>query len=135
MNTLITLSKGENKVFDVFSRCLWNRSGIQLENGNAYKIEVTGNQWWVDFYIPTGADGYSFPLLRSYESSRRVPNQNWFKLIGTIGNNIQNPIIIGRKFEDYIRLETGELFCFANDMETMYWNNWGSLRITVTRTG
>src|SRR6266481_5902419 len=28
----------------------------------------------------------------------------------------------------------GELICFANDSPKMYWNNWGRIRFSITRT-
>ena len=34
----------------------------------------------------------------------------------------------------FVAADTGELICFANDHESLYWNNRGAVDVTVTRT-
>jgi hypothetical protein len=82
----------------------------------------------------TDADGYTREALRPFEFLRRVPDQNWLKLIGAIGRDENSPIIIGSAMTNFSPSKSGELLCFANDVGWMYWNNRGSLRVTGTRT-
>jgi len=128
------LKSGQSKSFVVDSAKLWNRSGIALERGRVYDVNVEADQTWKDWYIPTDADGYTRETLRPFEFLRRVPDQNWLKLIGTIGRDEKSPIIIGSAVTNFSPSKSGELLCFANDVGWMYWNNRGSLRVTVTRT-
>jgi hypothetical protein len=128
------LKSGQSKSFVVDSAKLWNRSGIALERGRVYDVNVEADQTWKDSYISTDADGYTREALRPFEFLRRVPDQNWLKLIGAIGRDENSPIIIGSAMTNFSPSKSGELLCFANDVGWMYWNNRGSLRVTVTRT-
>jgi Uncharacterized alpha/beta hydrolase domain (DUF2235) len=127
------LKSGQSKSFVVDSAKLWNPSGIALERGRVYDVNVEADQTWKDWYIPTDADGDTRETLRPFEFLRRVPDQNWLKLIGTIGRDEKSPIIIGSAVTNFSPSKSGELLCFANDIAWMYWNNCGSVRVTVTR--
>jgi hypothetical protein len=64
---------------------------------------------------------------------RRKPNENWFSLIGNIGQSVEQEFLIEKKLEKYKVPLAGELFCYANDVPIMYFNNHGSLNLTITR--
>lgn len=88
---------------------------------------------------------------------RRVPTENWFSLICGIGQYVIPLTEIQPGHESEVRwlpldegaisqtlfnvgyqltfqaLYNGQLICFANDAFTEYWNNVGSINITVTR--
>jgi hypothetical protein len=127
------LKSGQSKSFVVDAAKLWNPSGIALERGRVYDVNVEGDQTWKDWCIPTDADGYTREALRPFEFLKRVPDQNWLKLIGAIGRDGRTPIIIGSGMTNFSPSKSGELLCFANDLAWMYWNNCGSIRVTVTR--
>lgn len=125
---------GQSKSFDVDAAKAWNASGILLEPNHVYDISVEDGQTWKDWYIVSDADGYRREALSSWECLRRVPDQNWFKLIGTIERDETAPIPIGKAHREFSPGKPGELFCFANDTRWTYWNNSGTIRVTVTRT-
>jgi hypothetical protein len=58
------LKSGQSKSFVVDSAKLWNRSGIALERGRVYDVNVEADQTWKDWYISTDADGYTREALR-----------------------------------------------------------------------
>ena len=79
---------------------------------------------WADWYLPpTDPDGFTTidmsgltrMLMGSFEKLRRIPQANWFALIGTIGKTTKTHFIIGTE-KTYTAVENGELFCFANDV-------------------
>lgn len=110
----------------------WNRTEIVITSGEHYLMTATGR--WIDFYIPHGPDGDPSPnaYLRSFESKRRVPEADWFTLIGAIDSQLATAFRIG-SFCNYAASITGELTCFANDVDGFYWNNWGHVTLSVTR--
>lgn len=127
------MKSGESKSFVVDAAKLWNPSGIALKAGCIYDVKVEGDQTWNDWYIPSDPDGYTREALRPWEFLRRVPNQNWLKLTGTIERNEKSPIAMGKGLTNFSPNESGELVCFANDIAWMYWNNRGSVSVTITR--
>ena len=113
----------------ISSRSRWNETNIALVAGKRYLITATGK--WVDFFLchgPAGDPGRGY--MRLFDHRKRVPNENWFALIGALGCNPNTAFLIGNKRD--ITIQTaGELTCFANDMSSMYWNNWGHVELCV----
>jgi hypothetical protein len=70
--------------------------------------------------------------MRLAERSRRVPTANWFALIGTLNGRDDTAFVIGRQLE-YTADASARLVCFANDVPWAYWNNFGSVTLTITR--
>eukprot|EP01035_Chromulina_nebulosa_P020863 gene20863-27040_t len=88
---------------------------------------------------------------------RRIPSANWMSLSCAIGQFVRPLVDPEPGFENLYRwlpldeseliptvfnvgefiefraVYTGELICFANDAHTLYWNNRGSIAVTVTR--
>jgi len=128
----IPLRTGEPSIFTICSAQRWCWTGLALERGATYRFEVAGEQTWKDASIVTGPDGYTLSRLRIFECLRRVPRAPWFTLIGTIDRQMNTAWVIG-KFYEGPSPTTGELICFANDVSLMYWNNTGSLQLTVTK--
>jgi len=60
---------------------------------------------------------------------------HWFTLIGTIGKSEKAAFIIGCSLKYFQPVENGRLYCFANDLSFMYWNNSGTVTVRVTRAG
>jgi len=121
----------------------WNKTGIVLEKGKTYKFEARGE--WVDKDMRTTANGFTTEdyytehpseliriLMGFLEKYRRIPQANWFTLIGTIGKTTKTHFIIGTE-KTYKAVQDGELFCFANDVSFAYENNKGELELEVTK--
>ncbi len=115
----------------------WNETRIHVEPGERYVLAATGA--WTDFFIRTDANGYETDdapravreFLRRFEPRRRVPGERWFCLIGAVGRD-GRPFQIGTGREWVVPPgEAGELLCFANDVPSAYWNNFGAVRLTI----
>jgi hypothetical protein len=142
-----TLKKGECFEMEVKAASKWNASGIRLDPKGKYDFQVIDEiSPWKDASIPATPTGWVMNskevqemgiLMKMFlgvtKNFRRVPNQQWFYLMGaTSGINYKEfPIGFGISGPD---VTDGEFCAFANDLSTMYWNNTGSLRLRVTRS-
>jgi len=122
----------------VYARTRYNHTGIQVEAGFAYRLAATGE--WRDAYIRSGPDGYGRdqvpvlfrPMFRMLERCRNHRTANWFELLGSVGKD-GSPFRIGSGCASWTAPASGELICFANDLDWMRWNNAGSVALTVAR--
>lgn len=117
---------------EVCSREKWNDTGIQVSAGETYRFEATGE--WDDASHRCGPEGYDSPnfILRAAEKLRRVPNARWFALIGVVNHDLSTAFVIGQGVQQTFAA-SGPLSCFANDVSFMYWNNKGSVKLTITK--
>jgi len=128
------LQVGESTTVVVQARSPWNDCGVGLSAENHYDFLVSAAQSWKDASIACDADGYSSQgSLKFFEPFRRVRSENWFKLIGVIEKSKSDPIVIGTGLRDFVASRSGPLYCFANDARLMYWNNHGSIQLTIVR--
>ena len=117
------------------ARETWNHTGIELAAGHSYQMLALGK--WTDFFIKRDANGFTSDeailakVLRKHERRRRMPRENWFALIGAIDRDETTAFKIGTALT-FDATATGELTCFANDEPGFYFNNWGSIELTVT---
>ena len=126
------LEANETVAFCVDAHNPDNAVGLILKTVCTYHIVANPGDWWVDFYIPCKANGYpSFPWMVQYESKRRIANANWFAASAYIQETKQS-FVIGEDWSGAPPAD-GQLICFANDVPKMYWNNWGSIRFSITR--
>ncbi|MFT5914625.1 MAG: hypothetical protein ACI81T_001115 [Bacteroidia bacterium] len=123
-----SLPVGQSITISVESSDYWNASGITVNSGEQYKITAAGT--WTDWYIDTDANGYSNWYLKLFTLLKRSKYENWFKLIATTNRNQQYPI--GSSSTITIG-QSGDLDFFANDANGFYWNNYGSIDVTITR--
>ncbi len=126
------MEAGETRTAEVDSREEWNATGIRLNAGEQYHFRAEGE--WIDWTVTCDADGYDSInfVQRHSEPLRRVPSERWFVLIGSIGREDGEVFRIGTE-TTYSPRSSGELFGFANDVSLAYWNNHGTVRLTVTR--
>ena len=135
------LEVGEKITVNIVARRYWNDTGLHVTAGQCYQLAARGT--WIDFYIPCAADGYPTPgwLLRGplglptriAQRLRRVPEGNWFVLAGAVraGGDCQYFASGGSR---EVRMPaSGQLALFANDVPGFYWNNFGSIRLEITR--
>jgi hypothetical protein len=136
---LIKLQIGESAVRPVTAVNFWNETGIELENGARYNLEVLPtDQVWMDgklFKQVTNAEGFSNIIISMANHLKRARGEKWFALIGCIAKQETTFFRIGNSCKDYSPPVSGELVCFANDAEKHYANNKGTLFLTVTRVG
>lgn len=134
------LAIGECATTSVEARRFLNHSGIHVVRGGEYRFDASGK--WYDASIECGPEGYvekdlaflrSIPL-RVFSGLRRVPDARWFELIAEVGQASKRFVRIGNRLDEWIAPADGELCAFANDVTGFYWNNRGSVGLTVTRT-
>ena len=124
---------------------------IQLALGKTYRFRASGT--WRDAGIEVDARGYPLPdrgyaafgirgtrqtIFELSERWRRVPEANWFALICTVGKTTATAFDVGRILARdgvYIAEHNGPLYCFANDLPFMYWNNHGAITLEVHPAG
>ncbi|MFK7799127.1 MAG: hypothetical protein AB8E82_16865 [Aureispira sp.] len=124
----LSLGVNQSVSISVHSKNLWNGSGVQVKAGEVYEIRASGT--WNDWYINTDANGYSNWYLGLVGFLKRVPSENYFKLIAAV--NRQRKYAVGKSASIRVT-ESGHLEFFANDVLTFYWNNSGSVYVTITR--
>jgi hypothetical protein len=116
---------------DIQAACYWNETGIRLEAGRTYDFIAEGN--WTDLTITSGPEGNPNPVWsqRIVERYLRAPGQRYFTLIGTLDRDPATIFPIGTRLLGWAPPRAGQLTCFANDVPMMYWNNRGSVRLSV----
>lgn len=141
--------KGENWVFPDFHTCNpWYATGIVLEKGATYAINVRETSIWRDGTIPAGPDGLQetpniFQKLMAFTRRDRQEGGEsrggWFQLMADIGGKQQLTVGSGKKITPD---HSGPLHFFVNDSQcdlclqgvfAYYRNNQGTAEITVTR--
>jgi hypothetical protein len=126
------MAPGESATTIVRARLRWNDTGIVLSAGETYRFAATG--CWIDWFIRhgPGGDPSTIAYLRCLEPLRVMPHAHWFALIGALDRDMRTAFVIGEG--DVWRPESsGELTCFANDVPGFFWNNWGDVRLDVSR--
>lgn len=130
----------------------YHESGWYLEAGETYRFHAVEKKALYDKNIRSpGLEGFdsSYPkkwttrfIMKFFESFRRRPKDNWFALIGGIkieGESIKQIDVKSDKFflmksETEIEAQvSGEFICFVNDVRVMYFNNKGTISITVQK--
>jgi len=112
----------------------WTRNPILLQDGE-YEFRADG--CWADLIIPCGPDGYPTPcwswLQRQLTGWRRAPAANWLALCGAVRRpGAKNHVFVIGKASHHT-LPEGKLYCFANDVYGFYWNNFGSVMVTMRK--
>jgi hypothetical protein len=114
------------------SGAIWVDTGVLLTAGDTYELRASGT--WHDASIVTDAAGYPSAnfFQRLTERLRRVPDAPWFALIGAIDRRKDTQFVIGagRTFRAPF---SGQLTCFANDLRGFYFNNSGSVMLSVEK--
>jgi hypothetical protein len=103
----------------------WNKTGFQVTAGKTYQFHTSGT--WCDAGNKCDAKGYEKPSLARWVWLRRVRGAPWFALIGTVEG--RDEFVIDEK--PWTAARSGELWCYANDVWFMYWNNRGSVTLEM----
>jgi len=138
----IELAIGESHECEVLAKHKYNWSGVHVLKGGSYTCTVADGDTWKDGGMECGPAGWKTKELPWYkegvvdfaERFRRVEKANWFALIGALGDEDDELIVIGDEKKPFVVKEDADLYLFANDMPSKYENNDGSLIVTVTRT-
>lgn len=136
------LKVGEAHTCTVLAENKYNWSGVALREGHQYRFAVPANDKWEDGNIECGPAGwaseelpwYKEGLVKFFEKYRRLKDANWFALIGAQGDEDHDLFLIGDHQASFRATKDVDLYLFANDMNSRYGNNKGSLEVTIERT-
>lgn len=117
----------------------WNATGIAVAAGEAYLLRASGT--WTDWFVHATPDGIALDevprlarlVYRVFARARRAPEAPWFALVGALGPTERTAFAIGRG-RTWTAPADGELHAFANDVPFAYWNNRGTLQLTIERS-
>ncbi|MDA8017146.1 MAG: C1 family peptidase [Thermoanaerobaculia bacterium] len=120
---------------EVRARRRWNDTRIVLQQGRRYRFQLRPDDDWKDWFVPSGPEGYELAYLRPLEPRLRVPKIGdekvpFFALVGCIGKSYRHAFRIAAG-QEVAAPATGRLYCFANDLSCMYWNNSGSVSLSI----
>jgi hypothetical protein len=108
-------------------------TGIDLVAGVTYEFRADGR--WLDLVIRSGPEGYPTPwwslLQRLVEEWRPLQTANWMTLGGEVRTGDGDVLRFGIGSRVRRQVPAGRLWCFANDAYGWYWNNFGSVSLTV----
>lgn len=126
------LSPGESHRVRISANERWADTNIDFVAGETYALKAEGK--WKDLFTECDADGYEcgWIWMKMAAKKRRMPEARWFELIGAIDNDSASYFRIGAGRE-FTPDRAGRLFCFANDLWGMYWNNCGGVWLNVER--
>ena len=72
-------------------------------------------------------------LVELFEDNRRHPEADWFEVIAALGDEDDELLRILSQDRVHAAARNAELYYFANDLDSKYGNNTGSIRVTVKR--
>ena len=123
---------GDARTMKIASRRRWNRTGVHVQPGQSFHLTASGR--WKDLFDlsdPGGHDGSKW-VYRLADSWRRAPHLPWFSLVGALDRDTSSFFAIGLE-STWSAPRAGEITCFANDVNLMYWNNRGSVTLRIER--
>ena len=127
---LYSLQVLETITIDVKARDFYSHFSFDVKQGHVYEFNHDSHTQWCDWYKWCGADGYDFPLASWI--GMRVKNAKCFSLCGSYNQERDKTFLIGSSNKILID-QNAHLYLFANDVKGFYWNNFGYIRVHVTR--
>ncbi|CCQ12801.1 putative orphan protein [Pseudoalteromonas luteoviolacea B = ATCC 29581] len=138
---LTVLQCGESATCHVYACEPFNHTGVLLQKGATYRFSASIDATWFDNGIEVTAMGWArdkqtlsqqkIPIA-SLEPFRRVPNANWFSLIGCINKDDSTSFEIAQSADVKV-LHSGEFTPFANDLHRYYGANAGKITLRISR--
>lgn len=128
----LAIDKSHTVIID--SALEWQDAEIEIEANQSYRFDASGR--WVDFFIPTDADGFKGRLLMPKDENKIAPGFNWLALVGRLDSDPEKIFLLGTRNNINFN-NSGTLKCIANDMKKGGFyrkNNWGKVTLTITRT-
>ncbi len=136
-----TLQQGESETLEIYAQQRWNATGLYLTQGATFEFKATGQ--WQNGRSAIAPQGRSRGIRRRIPGLRsRAPDAPHFCLVGCVGD-ARNPSVSGDPGDmttfvigaaaTWTAAQPGYLYCYANDGWHSYYNNRGSVCLSVTR--
>lgn len=124
-----TLSGVNLITITLFAEDFYSRDSFEVQAGIRYQIICDANQSWRDWFVPSSPLGYNNFLAKLF--GLRLKTAKCFCLCGVFDKLEETSFRIGT-LSDIEPQETDKiLYFFANDYKKAYWNNYGSIDITI----
>ena len=112
-----------------------------VKKGQVLQVSADKDQIWYDWIVKTNPRGYEPFLSSLLDLLKRVPDVRFFQPIACVDDQRRLarrdfyvvPLKADRNSKPFTAPRTGRLEVFANDIDFLYWNNSGSVDVTVTR--
>ncbi len=135
------LPQGKKVELEIRAESYWNASGLVLEKGATYNFVVDKVLDWNDWGAPANAEGLiedETMFQAAAHSLVRAPDQEYFYLMGVLRGACYHGLICEEPFQigngtTFTAPADGEFCSFANDVPVAYWNNYGSIIVTISR--
>lgn len=129
----VTVQRGERWTFEVIGSSPACEDG-QHGDSRLTECDRPDCALWADGkrLPPVSPEGWERCYLRPFFFLKRVRSAHWYELTGAVGSPFRQTFAIGRGKTVTIGAD-GELFLFANDAKSRYGNNYGSLRVRISR--
>ena len=113
--------------FEVHAPCYWAETGVQVEKGRRYRVQIVDMSTVKDASIEVKdlegwPPGWQRIVFSPVAWLRRRPLEPWFSLIATVDRKQPRRLQEGAIYE---APATGQLVCFFNDAFWAYGNNQG----------
>lgn len=122
----------ESVTFRISARTKYSLDQLQVIGGETYTFQVDPkNSCWWDMIIPSFGEGWD--MFLSPRKGRRLPSKPLLYLCACMDREDSQAFGIGKYLEEWKVSKDGVLSFFANDYPTMYFNNWGTISLKITR--
>lgn len=129
-NAQATPARAKATQLKVPSECYWVETGIKVEKGRRYRVEVVDMSEVKDWFLPVrnlrGWPLWAELLYSPLFWTRRQPFEPWFAVIATVNRRCSQRL---REGELYIAPTDGQLVCYFNDAFFAYGNNYGTAEL------
>jgi len=135
------LAKAASMTVKIKAKSYWNASGLILKRGETYNIVAGEESDWKDAGKDASSEGWDKPATGLFAAAHllaRAPDQEYFYLMGVLRGACYDGLICEQQFPigketEFTAPADGEFCSFANDIPFMYWNNEGSITVTISR--
>ena len=135
------LDIGEPHSVNTVARLKFNWARVSLKEGQQYKIWTNKSDTWDDAAITCNASGWKSEelgflkesVVKVVEKKRRCPDADWFELVGAYDNDKGLDCFRIGEGTTFTAERDGELYLYANDLNTRYANNAGLIRVFIER--
>ena len=137
----LDLNVGESHATNVLAELKFNWSRVNVLAGQTYKVWTNKLDTWDDSGITCNASGWESEelgflkesVVELFEKKRRCSQANWFELIGACDDDEDADFFRLGQSSQFTVEHSGQLYFFANDLNSKYNNNKGLIRVFIER--